>query len=366
MTNGGRPGVQPVPGQARDPKTVPFVSILLPVRNEAGYIGGCLAAVAAQDYPRNRFEVLLVDGESSDDTISEARAAAAGASLQLTCITNPARTTATALNLGIRAAKGEIIIRVDGHARIAPDFVSSAVDVLQRTGAAAAGGPIETAGRGPVGRAIALALSSRFGVGDANFRLATGPERDTDSVPFGTYRRDVFERVGLFTEDIDRGEDDEFNYRLRAAGGRIVLSPAIRSTYYCRDSFPALAFQYWRYGIAKAAVLQRHPEALRPRHLAPSMLVTALTAGLLLSPFNRSFGWLTTLAGGAYIGFLGFASARTAKRDPDVARLLPLAFAAIHLSAGAGLLVGALRQLVCGLLPEVPSETDGGQVARAP
>src|SRR5690606_677743 len=143
-------------------------------------------------------------------------------------------------------------------------------------GADVAGGPIETRGHGAIGRAIALAMSSRFGIGDTAFRDPSASLQETDSVPYGAYRRSVFERVGNLAEDIDRGEDDEFNYRVRDAGGRIVLSPEIRSTYYCRDTFPALARQYWNYGIAKAEVLRRHPGRLRARHLVPSALVAAL------------------------------------------------------------------------------------------
>jgi GT2 family glycosyltransferase len=249
------------------------------------------------------------------------------------------------MNLGIDGAQGSVILKVDGHTGIAPDFISANVRVLQETGADCVGGPIETVGRTVIGRAIALAMSSPFGIGDASFRHANAQVHDTDSVPFGAYRREVFDRIGLFAEDIDRGEDDEFNYRLRDSGGRIVLSPAIRSIYYCRDSLPALARQYWNYGLAKAAVLQRHPRRLRPRHLVPSALVLTLASGVLLRFLDRRFGWLTVLAGSSYAAANLLASSRLASRDKEAAPYLPAAFASIHLSAGAGLIAGFLRRV---------------------
>jgi glycosyltransferase involved in cell wall biosynthesis len=335
---------------ASTPETrcLPFVSVILPVRNEAGFIGDCLRALAAQDYPHDRFEVILVDGRSTDATLAEANGVAETAGLPVSILTNSRLVTAAAMNLGIRAAGGEVILKVDGHTRVATDFISANVRVLEQTGADCVGGPIDTVGRTVIGRALALATSSPFGIGDASFRHADAHAQETDSVPFGAYRREVFDRVGPFSEDIDRGEDDEFNYRLREAGGRIVLSPAIRSTYYCRDSLAALARQYWHYGLAKAAVLQRHPQRLRPRHLVPSSLVLALVGGILLRFLDRRFGWLTVLAGASYAIANLLASSRLAPRDRGAARYLPAAFACIHLSAGAGFIAGFLRRLLPG------------------
>jgi GT2 family glycosyltransferase len=324
----------------------PFVSVVLAVRNEAGYIGNCLQAIAAQDYPHDRFEVLLVDGESTDGTLEEARAALVGCDLDVAFLTNPHRTTAGALNLGIRAARGEIVVRVDGHTLISPGFISANVRALQNSGADAVGGPITTAGSSEIGAAIAAAMSSSFGIGDASFRHEDAAEQETDSVPYGAYRREVFERIGLFAEDIDRGEDDELNYRLRNTGGRILLSPSIRSVFFCRESLPALALQYWRYGLAKAAVLQRHPSRLRPRHLVPSALVLTLVGGATLSLVDRRFAWLTALAGGAYAAAAIVAAKRLQATNPGTLRYLPAVFACIHLSAGAGLIAGFLRLLV--------------------
>jgi glycosyltransferase involved in cell wall biosynthesis len=329
---------------AADDTQQPYVSVIIPVLNEEGFIGRCLQSLAAQDYSRERMEVIVVDGGSTDATEYETQKTAEAAGLTVFFAPNPKRTTAAGRNLGLTLAHGDVIVHLDGHTRVAPDFISANVRVLQETGADAAGGPIETRGHGVVGRAIALAMSSSFGIGDTAFRHTDAGLQEADSVPFGAYRREVFERVGNYDEGMNRGEDDEFNYRLRAAGGRIVLSPEIRSTYFCRDTLEGLARQYWGYGLAKAGVLGRHPERLRLRHLIPSALVVALGGGALLSVVSRRFAWIPVLAGGAYAIAAGLASWRIAsKGNKQEARWLPAVFACIHLPAGAGFLLGLIR-----------------------
>jgi succinoglycan biosynthesis protein ExoA len=322
---------------------LPFVSVLVPVRNEAGYIRNCLAALAAQDYPRDRFEVIVIDGESTDRTLAEVENARHETGVPDTVLTNKRRRTTAGLNLALSSARGDVIVRVDGHTRVDPAFLSASVRALRESGADAAGGPIRTQGEGDIGGAIALAMSSPFGVGDAAFRHSQA-EQWTDSAPFAAYRREVFDRIGRFAE-ISGGEDDEFNYRLRDQGGRILLAPSIGSVYYCRASLTALARQYWGYGLAKAEVLSMHPQRLRARHLVPSALVLTLALGALLSPFERRFGWLVALAAGAYAIANTVATLRLRRRaGPRRIRYLPLAFATIHLAAGSGLIAGFLRQ----------------------
>jgi glycosyltransferase involved in cell wall biosynthesis len=344
------PDSTPAPFTSEGPD-LPFVTVIIPVRDEAGYIGRCLQALAAQTYPGDRFEVIVLDGGSTDSTEDEVRVTAETAGLTIFYADNPRRTAATGFNLGLTLAHGDVIVRLDGHSRPANDFLAASVQALRETGADAVGGPIETRGHGATGRAIALAMSSPFGIGDTAFRDPGAGLQETDSVPYGAYRRDAFERAGALAEDIDRGEDDEFNYRLRAAGGRIVLSPAIRSTYYCRETLPALARQYWGYGLAKAAVLQRHPERLRARHLIPSALVAVLAGGVVLGGVARPFARLAWLAAAAYAAANAIATLRLAREHRREARYLPLAFACIHLPAGAGMLAGFARGLVKRWLP---------------
>jgi succinoglycan biosynthesis protein ExoA len=324
---------------------LPFVSVIVPVLNEQGYIGRCLLALAEQDYPRESFEVFVLDGGSSDATVYETQRTAESVGLTVLFAPNPGRTTAAGFNLGLSLAHGQVIVKVDGHTRVAPDFLSASIRALSESGADAVGGPIETRGHGSVGRAIAAAMSSGFGIGDTAFRHEQAPEQWADSVPYGAYRREVFERVGNFAQDIDRGEDDEFNTRLRRSGGRILLSPSIHSVFFCRSTFAGLSRQYWGYGLAKAAVLRKHPSGLRPRHLVPSTLVLALTGGALLSIVNIRFGLVALLAGGAYTIANLVASLKTARATGVNPLYLCFAYTCIHLPAGAGMIAGFLRGL---------------------
>ncbi|MDP3767191.1 MAG: glycosyltransferase family 2 protein, partial [Dehalococcoidia bacterium] len=216
-----------------DEPSRPFVSVIVPMRNERRHIQRCLRSLAAQDYPRDRFEVIVVDGGSGDGSRELAEAMREELA-NLRVMENRGRNTARGLNIGLAFARGEVIVRVDAHASVARDFLGQGVAALRRANADVVGGPIRTLGEGPAGEAVALAVSSPFGVGNAVFRYSER-EQWTDTVAFPAYRRDVFDRVGPFAE-IDGGEDDEFHYRLRDAGGRILLTPQIRSTYYARRS----------------------------------------------------------------------------------------------------------------------------------
>ncbi|HWO93560.1 MAG TPA: glycosyltransferase family 2 protein, partial [Dehalococcoidia bacterium] len=212
---------------------LPFVSVVVPLRNEGEHIGRCLDALQRQDYPAHMLEVIAVDGVSTDDTRDVVRSRLPGTRIPIRLLGNPGVTAARGLNIGIREANGGVIIILGGHSEVALDFVSRSVDALWRSEADVVGGRIESVARGAAGEAIAIAMSSPFGVGDARFRTSDSPGF-VDTVAFGAYRREVFDRIGLFDEDLERNVDDEFNYRLREAGGHIYLNPAIRSRYYTR------------------------------------------------------------------------------------------------------------------------------------
>ncbi len=325
-----------------DEAAVPFVSVIVPMRNERRYIERCLASLASQTYPQDRFEVIVVDG-GSDDGSRELVESKRGAMPNLRVRENRGKNTARGLNIGLAFARGEVIARVDAHADVAPDFLRESVAALARTGADVVGGPIETTGQGLVGEAVALAVSSPFGVGNAVFRYSQR-EQWTDTVAFPAYRRDVFDRIGPF-EEIEGGEDDEFNYRLRNAGGRILLTPAIRSTYYARHSYWGLTRQYFGYGQAKVVVLSHHPRRTRLRQLVPSAFVLALLATAIVAAFGGL--WVLPLVGvvGAYLAASLGASVLIARRRGwgKVLRL-PIAFACMHLAYGAGFLIALLRR----------------------
>lgn len=322
--------------------TYPFVTIIVPIRNEARYIDQCLQAILAQDYPAKRLEVLVVDGMSEDGTRAiVSRHAARAAHLRL--LDNPRQIVPAALNTGLRAARGEIIIRVDGHAVIAPNYVRACVAALRASRADGVGGPMIARGQTPFGQAVALATSHPFGVGDSRFHYATRVI-ETESVYLGAYRREVFDRVGYFDEEMVRNQDDEFNYRLRAQGGKIVLDPAIQSIYYTRSTAAALWGQYFQYGFWKVRVAQKLPGQMRWRHFVPFGLVASLTGGGFLAPFFKPARWLWLTIMGLYALLnLLFSLKIAARAGWQHLRFLPLAFAAMHLAYGSGFAAGLIR-----------------------
>lgn len=319
----------------------PFITVILPIRNEARYIAQCLDAVVAQDYPRAKIEILVADGMSDDGTrdiitqfiMRDAR-------VQL--IDNPERIVPTALNRGIRAARGEVIIRVDGHAVIAPDYVRRCIDNLAVVDADCVGGTISTVGQTQIARAIAIAQSSPFGVGSAVFRYATRAQY-VDTLAFGAYRRKVFDRLGWFDEELVRNQDDEFNFRLIRAGGRIWLDPQIRSTYYSRSTLRGLWRQYFEYGFWKVRVIQKHRQPASWRHLVPATFVLALMLSLLASVVFQSLFWFAGVLLPYALASIGAAAWLGIRNGWRNILILPLAFATMHLAYGIGFLVGLVR-----------------------
>ena len=329
------------------PEDSPPVSVIIPMHNERSYIGQCLTALSRQDYPAERLEIIVVDGQSEDGSqeIVERMAHQFG-SLRL--LTNPDRIAAAGLNLGLDAAQGAVIIILGAHSEVAEDFVSQSVRALETTGADCVGGLLESVAYGPMGEAIAAAMSSPFGIGDARFRYSRR-EGYVDTVAFGAYRREVFQRIGRFDEHMYRNVDDEFNYRLASTGGKLWLAPSIRSRYYTRDDLVSFFRQYFDYGRWKVQVMLRHPSQVRVRHLVSQALVAGLVAGGLLVLVTRVRRPLGLLAG-SYAGFSAVGALLEAGRRgrPQLALLLPIAFGCIHLGYGLGFWWGLAQRLLGG------------------
>jgi len=316
----------------------PLVTVILPIRNEARYIARCLESVVNQDYPRERVEILVVDGMSEDGT-RDILAQFADRDLRVRLIDNPQRIVPTALNRGIRAARGEIVIRVDGHAVIAPDYVRRCVEALGATKADNVGGPMNAVGKTVVAQAIALASSSRFGVGSALFHYTDKPGW-VDTVYMGAYRRQVFDRIGLFDEELVRNQDDEFNYRLIRAGGKIWLDPAIRSDYFSRASLRALWKQYFEYGFWKVRVIQKHGRPASWRHLVPAAFVLALAASAALGIVSGLPILFLVVVASYAAASLAASLWLAVRRGLRCLPLLPFAFATMHLAYGVGFIGG--------------------------
>lgn len=322
-------------------KQKPFVSVIMPVRNEADFIRTSLGAVLSQDYPQDRTEVLVVDGDSEDGTpeiLEEFQKRTPG----LMVLKNVKRIVAVGLNQGIRAAKGEIIVRVDGHCVIEPGYVSECVRVLETKQADGVGGSISTIGETVIAKAIAIAMSSLFGVGGSAFRVVKGREMPVDTVPFPAYYRTLFEKIGFFDEELVRNQDDEFNYRLKKAGGRILLSPAIRSSYYSRSSLSGLWRQYFQYGFWKVRVFQKHPHQMQWRQFVPPLFVLVLILSAAGLRWNPTFLFLA--APGLYLAAnLLAAVSLSAQYGWKYMFYLPAIFFILHFSYGIGFWAGMIK-----------------------
>jgi glycosyltransferase involved in cell wall biosynthesis len=332
------------------PDLWPFVSVIVPARNEAAGIARCLDALVAQDYPVDRLEILFVDGMSSDAT----RAIVADYGrrhAQIRVLDNPRGIVPSALNIGLREARGEIIVRVDGHCVVAPDYISACVDRLRATRADNVGGRMHAAGDDYMAKAIAIATSSPFGIGNSRFHYSQAEEY-VDTVYLGAYRREVFERIGGFDEELVRNQDDELNYRLRAAGGRILLSPAIKSRYYGRGRLSDLFRQYYQYGFWKVRVAQKHRRALLPRHYAPAAFVLTKALLWLAAPFDRRMRRLAGAATTIYlVAAAVFAFRASAGHGHRYAPAILGAFFCLHFGYGVGFLAGLLKLLRAGGKP---------------
>lgn len=319
--------------------TKPFVTVIVPIRNEEQCIVECLTSIVEQDYGIENFEVLVVDGMSDDGTRARVRRfEQTYPNVQL--IDNPYRFVPFALNLAIRRAQGEIIARMDGHAAMEKDYLSQCVRALNASGAECVGGQIESVNTTTRGKAIALAMSSRFGVGNSRFRTA-GPDGYVDSLAFGVYHRDIFSKIGLYDEFMVRCQDDEYNFRLRDSGGRVFLTSKIRCKYYPRNSIKKLWKQYFGYGYYKVRLFQKYPRLMQVRHFVPSVFVLGFCGSLLLS-LGLQMTWPLLFVMAYLAGALLFTLKICAKNGPHFFFLLPVIFATLHFSYGTGFIWGLL------------------------
>jgi glycosyltransferase involved in cell wall biosynthesis len=323
---------------------LPFVSLILPIRNEEKHIAETLHAILVQDYPSERMEILVVDGMSSDRTREVVREIAHSTPVPIQVLDNPRRIVPTAMNTGIRAARGEVIIRVDGHCRLPEDYVRVCVQALEETGADNVGGMQHPVGTTYIQKAIALATSSPLFIGNSYFRFAE-EEREVDTVYLGAYPREVFDRIGLFDQELVRHQDYELNARLRNAGGTIRYLPRLKVAYTPRGSLSAFARQYFQYGMWKVRVMQKTAQAFRPRHFAPTLFSLGVLAGI---PLSLIFPWFAVLYGlgwAAYVALCLGASLYVAARNRGWKYLpaLVILFPTIHLGWGSGFWWGVLR-----------------------
>jgi GT2 family glycosyltransferase len=320
----------------------PFISVIVPVRNEAPFIRHTLAQLLEQDYDPERFEILVADGQSTDDTAAIVRQLAAEhANLRL--LHNPGRWSSAGRNLGIRAARGEIIVIVDGHCDLAnPHYLHDLAEAFARSGADCVGRPqpLDVAGASPVQRAIAAARTSRLGHHPDSFIYSAAEQFVRPQSVAVAYRRSVFDTVGLFDESFDACEDVEFNHRLDRAGLSCFFTPRVKAHYYPRSSLAGLLRQMVRYGRGRVRLLRKHPETFSLSGFIPALFLLGVVAGplaALLFPWLAFLYFAVLAVYGLAVGGVSVALAWRA-RDLRLLPWLPAVFIAIHGGAGFGML----------------------------
>jgi len=325
----------------------------MPVRNEEAFIERAISSVLVAGRELADFEVLVVDGMSDDGTRAIVERLA-GEHPVVRLLDNPLRTVPHAMNVGVAAARGEVVVRVDGHAEVAPDFLRASLDELARhPECACVGGVIENVNLSPISAAISTAMSSRFGVGNAIFRTG-GEVGYVDTLAFGAYRRADLERIGGFDEELVRNQDDELNFRLLRSGRKIWLSDKIRSRYYVRSSLDRLFRQYHQYGYWKVYVNRKHGTVTNLRQLVPPVFVASLALLGVGSLVLRSARILLVLEVGVYVIAALSIAARTTRSPSQVLRIVA-SFAALHVAYGLGYLAGVRDFFILGRRPSVAS-----------
>lgn len=311
------------------------VSVILPVLNEERHLESAVNAIVQQDF-KGQLEIILAIGPSKDRTLEIAEKLASNDS-RLKIVDNPTGKTAAGLNLAIKNSKFPVIVRVDGHANLEPNYISTAIKLLKETGAVNVGGLMAAEGLNPFEKAVARAMRSPLGVGSAKFH--TGGEAGfVDTVYLGVFRRDALLAAGGFDERFTRAQDWELNFRLRQQGGKIYFDPKLKVTYRPRASFIALAKQYFEYGRWRRVVTRTHKGTINYRYLAPPLTVLGVTCSLIGSFINS----ILILPAAIYFAFILMAAFAIGK-SPRELFFLPWVLFTMHFSWGVGFLTSSKR-----------------------
>jgi len=328
------------------------VSIIVPCYNEESTIAQLLDAIYHQTFPAQDIEVIIADGQSTDESRERiSQFSQLHPALSIRIIDNPRRFIPSALNRALDTSTGEYIIRMDAHSIPEPDYVNTCVAELDAGKGENVGGvwKIVAPSEHWISKSIALAASHPLGVGDARYRYSNKPGW-VDTVPFGAFRRELFDRIGKYNENLLTNEDYEFNARIKKNGGRIWFTPHIRSTYYARENLTALARQYWRYGFWKWRMLKDDPATLRWRQALPPVFVFVLLMSALISPWVPWSRMLLVSVVAVYVITLLLTSLFTIKRSKDFRYILgvPLAIATMHFAWGTGFLWSMVKSVFRG------------------
>lgn len=317
------------------------VSVVMPVYNEEKYIEKCVDSLLLQDYPKEKMEWIFVDGESKDRTVEILNGYREKYPELIVVLSNPDKIVPYAMNIGIAASKGKYIVRLDAHADYAADYISKCIHYLETTDAENVGGVAETKANGFMGNAIAKMLSSKFGVGNSQFRTG-GDSGYVDTVPFGAFKREVFSKYGGYDERLVRNQDNEMNFRIRKNGGKIYLANDIRLSYYCRDSIKGISSMAVKNGMWNVITMRLCPGSMGLRHFIPLAFVLSLPMlsllGLLHPIFLLALGAELSL----YLLLDAVFSARQASSVKEFFALLIL-FPIFHVTYGVGSMIGITK-----------------------
>jgi succinoglycan biosynthesis protein ExoA len=317
-----------------------MISLILPIRNEGQSIEKTLQSIFFQTIDKE-FEIIVADGNSSDGTRELLKILQIN-NPNIILIDNPERIVSTGFNRALSRAEGDIIIRVDGHCEIASDYIRKCLECLERINADCVGGATEHVASGLVGKSIKMAQSSLFGVGGIAFRKKVDKGQYVDTLSFGAYKREVFDQLGGYDEELVRNQDDEFNFRMIQNDGKIWLDPSIKSTYTQRNSFTGLFKQYFQYGFYKIRVIQKRRGIASWRHVVPGLFILGLlTSVSIFFVYGNNIPILSLCL--PYLSFSLFAIIFELIKTPSnliSVMMLPVTFFILHVSYGLGFLMG--------------------------
>lgn len=328
---------------------LPSVSIIIPCRNEKKFIAQCLDSVLKNNYPQDKIEILVMDGMSNDGTRDVIQDYNRKYPF-IRMLDNPKIVAPSALNIGIKNAKNNIIIRMDAHATYKSDYIFKCATYLKKYNADNIGGiwVIMPRKNTIIGRGIAKSMSSFFGTGNAYYKIGSKNLKRVDTVPFGCFKKEIFDKVGMFDERLARSQDMEFNLRLKKAGGRVFLFPEIVGYYYVRSDLKDFFVHNFKDGIWAVYPLKFVKMPFRPRHYVPLVFVSALLLSLILGFFAKIFFYFFLGLFLVYLLFLTFFSVKVflREKDPGLLISLPLAFLTRHFAYGLGSIVGIIKLLI--------------------
>lgn len=314
-----------------------IVSVVVPLYNEEKYIKGCMESLIRQTYPLEKMEWIFIDGCSRDKTVEIIEDYVATEVYPIVLMRNEKKKTPYALNMAIREARGRYIIRLDAHSYFYPDYIEKCVYYLESTDADNVGGMTETEATGFVGKAIAKMLSTKFGVGGSDFRIGEG-NRYVDTVPFGAFRREIFEKVGLFNPKLLRSEDNDMNARIRQCGGKIWLAEDIRFKYYCRDTIKGILKMGLQNGNALFFTLRENPKAMSLRHFIPFLFLLSLCLLPFFALMFPLFGYVFLIEMALYVLLDVFYS--FCNKSPQYGFITLWLYPLFHITYGMGSLLG--------------------------